>query len=77
MSIQLSEVKPGDKLVALHGFDCLEAGQVYEVFQHEGSSELCVRCSMGAHHLKGQEDVHGDLVGFVRYQEPVPQREIF
>lgn len=71
---KLSELKPGDKLKADGGFDCIEEGAILEV-KAEDDGELYVECDgpdgaypgEGQHHsLEGQlSDEDGDsLVGF-------------
>jgi hypothetical protein len=83
--VKLSEVKPGDRLVADEGFTCLEAGQVVEVV--ETPDGLAVMCRHGPHLLSaqvrgrrvgvrrpGEEDDEGMLAGFTRAADWAPPR---
>jgi hypothetical protein len=59
--VKASDVKAGDVIVADGGFDCLSAGaHVVEA----DTTGLFVRCSSGTHHLDGQLNGEGRLVGF-------------
>ena len=44
---KLSELEPGDRLVAEAGMPCLKAGEVYEVIEVEQA--LAVTCRHGPH----------------------------
>ena len=50
---RLSQLKPGDTVIADGGFTCIPDGARLQVCEHaEGG--LCVPCAEGGHHLDGQ-----------------------
>jgi hypothetical protein len=61
--MHISQIKPGDTLIADDGFDCLDTGQSV-VVQDDGDG-LFVPCRCGRHGLDGQLDFdgNGNLVG--------------
>lgn len=59
---QLSDLKPGDRLVADSGFPCLREGEVVVV--ESLCDELYVHCAAGSHDLEGQGGPAGECVGF-------------
>ena len=62
---KLSEIKPGDKLIADGGFTCLDEDEVVEVAKDE-EGFLYVPCRDGQHHLDGQEGENGEVIGLRR-----------
>lgn len=62
---KLSELKPGDVLVADGGFTCMKEGARMKVVKdHDGS--LFLPCDCGGHHLVGQADDGEHLIGLYR-----------
>lgn len=61
---KLSEVKPGDRLIADGGFTCLVNKKSCTVHRDVISRELFVRCDDGEHYLAGQADDGEHLIGF-------------
>jgi hypothetical protein len=61
--MHISQIKPGDTLIADDGFDCLEHGQ--SVVVEADGDYLFVPCKCGRHGLDGQLDFggNGNLVG--------------
>jgi hypothetical protein len=63
--LKLSELRPGDRLVAGEGHLCLKAGQVVEVIETEDG--LAVNCGCGPHLLGVRNTTRdGAVVGFTR-----------
>lgn len=58
---KLSELKPGDHVLADDGFTCGMNGKTLEVSQDDHG--LYVPCNEGKHHLDGQADDGDHLVG--------------
>lgn len=59
-TVNIKDLKPGQKLKADAGFTCLDLG-VYEVqFDKRGPY---IFCSEGKHYLDGQTNEDGNLVG--------------
>lgn len=59
----ISELKPGDVLIADADFDCMESGGSYLVKTDE-QADLYVQCRCGRHYLDGQTDDDGKtLIG--------------
>ena len=65
-SLLMSEIKPGDKLIADAGFTCLSEDEVVEV-KADAKGELYIPCEEGEHYLDGQATGDGICVGFKRY----------
>lgn len=61
---KLSDLKPGDKLIADGGFTCIPDGTIVEVAV-DARNESYVPCKCGMHNLHGQvsEDDDDHLVG--------------
>ncbi|ADJ22995.1 hypothetical protein Hden_1182 [Hyphomicrobium denitrificans ATCC 51888] len=59
--MHISQVKPGDTLIADDGFSCLDPDQ--RVTVHSDDCGLFVPCRCGQHYLDGQLNAVGDLVG--------------
>jgi len=64
----LSDIVPGDKLIADGAFTCLKEGEVCEVKHDDGG--IYVECANGRHFLEGQRGHRDRCVGFDRYVEP-------
>ncbi|HEV2674433.1 MAG TPA: hypothetical protein VGV37_07820 [Aliidongia sp.] len=69
--MKLCDVKPGDKLVADHGFMCLRAGATVEVAADDKGT-LYVPCKRGRHYLDGQLD--GPAANLMGLSRPAPRR---
>lgn len=72
--MKLSDLKPGDRLIADDGFGCIDEDDVLEVLEdHAGLYVICrgdcIEADLCHHYLDGQEDKDGNLVGF----KPAPQ----
>ena len=74
--MKLTDIKPGDRLVADGGFTCLDEGEICTVVAATAGDaaaqpnvifvgELYVLCRSGRHYLDGQENEAGEIVGFV------------
>lgn len=69
---QLSDLKPGDKLIADERFKCLTDGQECEVKEDPSithnwpGAKLYVECEHGEHFLDGQENDDGEVLGLSR-----------
>jgi hypothetical protein len=62
---RLAEIKAGSYIRVDGDFDCMKKNSLRKVFRdREG---YYVVCSRGRHHLDGQSDGHGNLIGM--YQE--------
>ena len=59
---KLSDVKPGTRLKADDGFDCITDGEVLTVAEDDGG--LYVPCTRGHHYLDGRRNYNDELVGF-------------
>lgn len=57
-------LRPGDKLTADAGFNCIKKDEVVTVEQD--AHGLFVKCSEGNHYLEGQEGDSGECVGLKR-----------
>ncbi len=60
--VKFNDIKVGDELVADSGFTCLSNGITVAVQQDDAG--FFVTCYNGKHHLDGQLNDDGDLVGF-------------
>lgn len=49
--MKLTQIKPGDRIVATGGFLCLNDEEALEVFVEENSNRLWVPCDDGRHYL--------------------------
>jgi hypothetical protein len=58
--VKITDIKPGDVLIADAGFTCVEAGPV--AIEEDENGELYFLCSEGRHYLDGQTD-DGVVVG--------------
>lgn len=56
-------VHVGDELLSDNGFTCMVEGAKCKVEKDDDG--LFVRCNEGRHYLNGQEDDHGNYVGFL------------
>lgn len=68
---KLSELKPGDVLIADGGFTCLLNGEACPV-KAASSGNLYIPCADGQHFLDGQLDHDGDSLLGLRLAEQVP-----
>lgn len=60
---KLSHLHAGQCVEADEGFDCMDAGQRFTVF--ESSEGMFVCCRYGRHYLAGQaHDIRDSLIGF-------------
>ena len=66
--MKLSDINPGDKLVADNGFSCCDGETIYEVHTHL-NGEPYIKCRLGYHYLSGQLDSDGNLIGFKKTQQ--------
>lgn len=76
--MKLTELKPGDHVIADGGFTCIEEGARLEVKSDPEvgvalgpEHQLYVDCAVGQHFLDGQLTDDGELVGLSRAPEPV------
>jgi hypothetical protein len=60
--MKLTDIRPGDVLIADAGFTCMRDQSEHEVFKDNGG-HLYIRCSEGAHYLNGQLNDDGTLSG--------------
>ena len=58
--MKLTDIQPGDTIIADGGFTCMRAGPTVVQADNAG---LYVKCSEGRHYLDGQEDEAGELIG--------------
>jgi hypothetical protein len=73
--MKLTDLKPGDLIVADDGFTCLTEGEVCEVLFSNDANEAYVKCSDGTHYLDGQLDEDGEIiVGFTRCEFTINQQ---
>jgi hypothetical protein len=69
--VKLRDVRPGDKLIADHGFTCIRTGALVDVAADDKGA-LYVPCKRGRHYLDGQVDgPEGNLLGL---SPPAPRR---
>ena len=63
---KLDALKPGDRIEADDGFDCMDVGEVKVVM--EDKDGLYIECTDedGKHYLDGQDDGDGYLVGLYK-----------
>jgi hypothetical protein len=74
--LKLSDLKPGDRLVAGKDVPCLKTGLTVEVFEapKEYGGGLAVTCKYGTHILSARAGKDGEVVQFTRAPVPVPRR---
>jgi hypothetical protein len=65
--MKLSDLKPGDTVIADAGFTCMAAGP--KIVESDDGRGLYVRCRRGRHYLDGQETDDDELVGLSRPAE--------
>jgi hypothetical protein len=63
--LSLADVTPGERLQADGGFDCIGAGALVPIHKADDGA-LYFICAHGRHHLDGQADDGGRLVGLSR-----------
>ena len=59
--MKLSDLTVGDTVVTDCGFTCMSAGP--KIVQQDDRGSFYVACDEGEHHLDGQEDENGELIG--------------
>lgn len=62
----LDNIDAGDILIADGGFTCISEGARLKVKGGPSKFDLFVDCNDGGHHIDGQCDENGYLVGFTK-----------
>ena len=63
--VRLADIRPGDRLIGFEAWGCVP-DDATRVVCADADGSLYVRCREGEHHLTGQVDDDGVLLGMAR-----------